>query len=76
LAAALRAWRGLTIVASERTDVFKPYPLAQLTASLRSLNAADLRDHGSIHLQRLEAEIERLAAALRRYVDLAEAQRP
>jgi hypothetical protein len=51
-------------------------PLAQLTASLRSLNAADLRDHGSIHLQRLEAEIERLAAALRRYVDLAEAQRP
>src|SRR5438477_3048163 len=51
-------------------------PLAQLTASLRSLNAADLRDHGSIHLQRLEAEIERLAAALRHYVDLAEAQRP
>jgi HPt (histidine-containing phosphotransfer) domain-containing protein len=51
-------------------------PLAQLTASLRSLNAADLRDQGSVHLQRLEAEIERLAAALRRYVDPAEAQRP
>lgn len=51
-------------------------PLAQLTASLRSLNAGDLRDQGSVHLQRLEAEIERLAAALRRHVDLAEAQRP
>jgi HPt (histidine-containing phosphotransfer) domain-containing protein len=51
-------------------------PLAQLTASLRSLNAADLRDQGSVHLQRLEAEIERLIAALRRYVDPAEAQRP
>jgi signal transduction histidine kinase len=51
-------------------------PLAQLTASLRSLNAGDLRDQGGVHLQRLEAEIERLAAALRRHVDLAEAQRP
>jgi two-component system sensor histidine kinase RpfC len=51
-------------------------PLAQLTASLRGLNATELRDQGSLHLQRLEAEIERLAAALQRYLDPAEAQRP
>lgn len=51
-------------------------PLAQLTASLRSLSAAELRDQGSLHLQRLEAEIERLIAALRRYADPAEAKRP
>ena len=51
-------------------------PLAQLTASLRNLNAAELRDQGSLHLQRLEAEIDRLAGALRRYLDAAGAQRP
>jgi len=51
-------------------------PLAQLTASLRSLNPAELRDQGSLHLQRLEAEIDRLAAALQRFADPAEAHRP
>jgi HPt (histidine-containing phosphotransfer) domain-containing protein len=51
-------------------------PLTQLTASLRGLGAAELRDQGNIHLQRLEAEIERLAAALLHYLDQVEAQRP
>jgi len=39
-------------------------PLSQLTTSLRGLAAVELRDHGNIHLQRIEAEIDRLAAAL------------
>jgi signal transduction histidine kinase/HPt (histidine-containing phosphotransfer) domain-containing protein len=51
-------------------------PLTQLTASLRGLGAAELRDQGNIHLQRLEAEIDRLAAALLHYLDQVEAQRP
>jgi HPt (histidine-containing phosphotransfer) domain-containing protein len=51
-------------------------PLTQLTASLRGLGAAELRDQGNIHLQRLEAEIDRLAAALLHYLDQIQAQRP
>jgi hypothetical protein len=51
-------------------------PLTQLTASLRGLGAAELRDQGNIHLQRLEGEIERLAAALLHYLDQVGAQRP
>jgi len=51
-------------------------PLCQLTTSLRGLAAAELRDHGNIHLQRIEAEIDRLAAGLLHYLDQAEAQRP
>lgn len=51
-------------------------PLSQLTASLRGLGAAELRDQGSLHLQRLEAEIERLAAALLYCMRQPGAQRP
>ena len=50
--------------------------LCQLTASLRGLVAAELRDQGNLHLQRIEAEIDRLAAALLHYLDQGEAQRP
>jgi len=51
-------------------------PLSQLTTSLRGLAAVELRDHGNIHLQRIEAEIDRLAAALLHYLGQVEAQRP
>jgi hypothetical protein len=51
-------------------------PLSQLTTSLRGLAAAELRDHGNIHLQRIEAEIDRLAVALLHYLGQVEAQRP
>jgi HPt (histidine-containing phosphotransfer) domain-containing protein len=50
--------------------------LCQLTTSLRGLAAAELRDQGNLHLQRIEAEIDRLAAALLHYLDQVEAQRP
>ena len=50
--------------------------LCQLTTSLRGLAAAELRDQGNVHLQRIEAEIDRLAAALLHYLDQVEAQRP
>jgi hypothetical protein len=42
---------------------------------LRGLAAAELRDHGNLHLQRIETEIDRLAAALH-YLGQVEAQRP
>ena len=50
--------------------------LCQLTTSLRGLAAAELRDQGNVHLRRIEAEIDRLAAALLHYLDQVEAQRP
>ncbi|MBV9585824.1 MAG: hypothetical protein JO213_13175 [Alphaproteobacteria bacterium] len=50
--------------------------LSHLTASLRAIGAAELREQGSLHLQRLEAEIERLAAALAHYPRQPGAQRP
>ena len=41
--------------------------LCELLASLRDLPASELRQRGATHVQRLDAEIERLAAALREF---------
>ena len=64
------------VITQNHGDHIGGTPLTQLTASLRGLGAAELRDQGNIHLQRLEGEIEWLAAALLHYLDQVEAQRP
>ncbi len=44
--------------------------------SLRGLTVGELRDDGSIHLQRLDGEVDRLAAGLLAYLGETEARRP
>ncbi len=48
--------------------------LCELLASLQGLTAAELRLRGTAHAQRLEAEIERLVAALREFLPSSEAR--
>jgi hypothetical protein len=50
--------------------------LCRLAMSLRGLTASELRDYGSTHLQRLDGEIDRLAAGLLEYIGETEARRP
>jgi HPt (histidine-containing phosphotransfer) domain-containing protein len=50
--------------------------LCELLASLQGLAASELRQQGAVHLQRLDAEIDRLAAALREFLPATEASRP
>ncbi len=50
--------------------------LCRLAMSLRGLTVGELRDYGSTHLQRLDAEIDRLAAGLLEYIGETEARRP
>ncbi len=50
--------------------------LCELLASLHSLTAGELRQRGAMHVQRLDAEIDRLAAALLEFVPAKEARRP
>jgi len=50
--------------------------LCELVASLQGLTAGELRQLGASHVQRLDAEIERLGAALTEIVAAAEASRP
>jgi HPt (histidine-containing phosphotransfer) domain-containing protein/DNA-binding response OmpR family regulator len=50
--------------------------LCQLAESLRGLTASDLQDHGSAHLHRLNAQIDRLTAGLRQHFGEVEARRP
>jgi HPt (histidine-containing phosphotransfer) domain-containing protein len=38
--------------------------LCELSAYLQGLSASELRQQGAVHVQRLDAEIDRLAAAL------------
>lgn len=49
--------------------------LCELAASLQLLSAEDLRQHGTVHMQRLAAEIDRLGAALAEFVPAAEGGR-
>ena len=50
--------------------------LCQLAESLRGLTGNDLRDHGSAHLHRLNAQIDRLTAGLRQRFGEVEARGP
>jgi hypothetical protein len=50
--------------------------LCQLAVSLRGPTGNDLRDHGSAHLHRLNAQIDRLTAGLRQHFGEVEARRP
>jgi hypothetical protein len=50
--------------------------LCEFLATLQDLTAGDLRQHGAIHLQRLDAEIDRLGTALTQLLATAEASRP
>jgi HPt (histidine-containing phosphotransfer) domain-containing protein len=50
--------------------------LCELVASLQGLAASELHQQGAVHLQRLDAEIDRLAAALREFLPATEASRP
>jgi signal transduction histidine kinase len=50
-------------------------PLCELLVSLQDLTAGELRRQGAVHVQRLDAEIERLTAALIALVPSAEARR-
>ncbi|MGC2415633.1 MAG: hypothetical protein WA459_23415, partial [Stellaceae bacterium] len=50
--------------------------LCELLASLQEVTASELRQHGAIHLQRLDAEIDRFGAALTQLLETAEASRP
>ena len=50
--------------------------LCELLASLQGLTASELRQQGAVHVQRLDAEIERLAAALSEFLPATEASRP
>ena len=49
--------------------------LCELAASLQRVTASELRQHGAAHVQRLDAEIDRLAAALMEYLPASEARR-
>jgi HPt (histidine-containing phosphotransfer) domain-containing protein len=48
--------------------------LCELSASLQGLTARELRQQGAVHVQRLNAEIDRLAAALLELLPMAEAR--
>ena len=50
--------------------------LCRLAMSLRGLTVGELRAYGSTHLQRLDGEIDRLAAGLLEYLGETEARRP
>jgi len=50
--------------------------LCEILASLHGLTASELRQRGAIHLQRLDAEIERLSGALSEIVAASEAGLP
>jgi len=50
--------------------------LCELLASLQGLTASELRQLGASHVQRLDAEVERLSAALTEIVATAEARQP
>ncbi|HEV8680696.1 MAG TPA: hypothetical protein VGQ90_15070 [Stellaceae bacterium] len=50
--------------------------LCELLASLQCLTAGELRQRGALHVQRLDAEIDRLAAALLDFLPASEARRP
>ena len=50
--------------------------LCRLAVSLGDLTASELRDHGSAHLHRLNAQIDRLTAGLRQHFGEVEARRP
>ena len=49
--------------------------LCELAASMQRVTASELRQHGAAHVQRLDAEIDRLAAALMEYLPASEARR-
>ena len=49
--------------------------LCELAASLQRVTASELRQHGAAHVQRLDAEVGRLAAALMEYLPAGEARR-
>jgi HPt (histidine-containing phosphotransfer) domain-containing protein len=49
--------------------------LCELAASLQRITASELRQHGAAHVKRLDAEIDRLAAALMEYLPASEARR-
>ncbi len=49
--------------------------LSELLASLQGLSASELRQRGATHVQRLDAEIDRLAAALSESLPAGEARR-
>jgi HPt (histidine-containing phosphotransfer) domain-containing protein len=49
--------------------------LCELAASLQRITASELRQHGAAHVQRLDAEIDRLAAALMEYLPASEVRR-
>jgi HPt (histidine-containing phosphotransfer) domain-containing protein len=49
--------------------------LCTLAASLQRITASELRQHGAAHVQRLDAEIDRLAAALTEYLPASEGRR-
>jgi two-component system, sensor histidine kinase RpfC len=49
--------------------------LCDLLAALREVTEGELRQHGALHLRRLDAEIDRLAAALAEFLPTAEAGR-
>jgi signal transduction histidine kinase/HPt (histidine-containing phosphotransfer) domain-containing protein len=48
--------------------------LSEILASLQSVTARDLRQHGASHMKRLATEFERLAAALSEIVNASEAR--
>lgn len=48
--------------------------LCELLASLHGLTASELRQQGALHVQRLDAEIERLAATLTEFLPAGEAR--
>ena len=50
--------------------------LCELLASLQGLTSSELRQLGAIHVQRLDAEVERLAAALAEIVTATKARVP
>jgi HPt (histidine-containing phosphotransfer) domain-containing protein len=49
--------------------------LCELAASLQRITTSELRQHGAAHVRRLDAEIDRLAAALMQYLPASEARR-
>jgi HPt (histidine-containing phosphotransfer) domain-containing protein len=49
--------------------------LCELAGSLQRVTASELRQHGAAHVQRLDVEIDRLAAALMQFLPASEARR-